>query len=177
MLDKIQKDITEEDIDKLFNNNDCSVLSIDKKSSNIEVPQELNINKKSNRIKRPKNTETERKRIKKENESIKKDIENKIENNITEVKQLNNFDQVKKYLKKLFQYKELERTQSINNKNIINQLKNRDIYKSTDCTFHIYQPKYAMGHIVFCSCKFCSVEKQFTLQEWDEYCIKYRKWF
>lgn len=178
MLDKIQKDISEEDIDKLFNNNDDSVLkNTENNQSNVEIPLELSVNKKSNRIKRPQNSKTELKRIKDEKNIVEKDIDNKIENNITDIKSLNNFDQVKKYIKKIFQHKEYERTKTIQNKNLINQLKNKDIYKSTDCTFHIFQPRHVMGNMVFCSCKFCSVEKTFTLQEWDDYCLKYRKWF
>jgi hypothetical protein len=93
------------------------------------------------------------------------------------IKSLNNFEQVRKYIKQVLKFKNESKEQSIRNKNLINQLKNKNIYKSTDCEFHIFQPRHIMGDTIYCSCKFCSVEKHFSQSEWDEYCIKYRKWF
>jgi hypothetical protein len=154
------------DIDKLFNNDDTTVLKDN--TETVKVPDELDIKKKSNRISRPKDAKTENKRIIDEKKKLDDKIENDIQNNITEIKSLNNFEQVKKYIKQVLKFKNESKEQSIRNKNIINQLKNKNIYKSTDCEFHIFQPRHIMGDTIYCSCKFCSVEKHFSQSEWDE---------
>jgi hypothetical protein len=176
---KLQKDIDLDDIDKLFNNNDTSVLTTDKDVQNtVEVPKELDISTKTNKIPRPKNVKSETKRIKDEKIELQKSIDKDLENNDThKIHEINTFENIRKYIKKILNYKDQQREKNILNRSLINELVNKDIYKSTDCTFHIFQPKHIMGDDIYCSCKFCSVEKKFTQSEWTEYCIKYRKWF
>ena len=177
MAGKHQKDeITDADIDNLFNNNDNSAI-IKKESI---VPQELSLEntKKSNHIDRPtEKIDSEQTRVKKEKEKENNLLEIQLEESPLNVKSLNTFQQLKKYIKGILNYRKQEELKQQASRSILSGCTQTHTDPGTECTFHIFQPKHIMGDIIYCSCKFCSVEKEFTQSEWDEYCIKYRKWF
>ncbi len=173
---KIEKELTDSDIDDLFNNNNTSILDDNKA---IEVPSELSIenNKKSNFVDRPKDNQSENTRIKKEQENIQKTIDKNIEKDIHSVREINTLDQAKKYIRKLISLKNDQKINHEKTKAILNGLLKPNLDNGTECTFHIYKPRDILGDKIYCYCKFCSASKIFTQSEWDEYCIKYRKWF
>lgn len=175
MKKKIEKEITDSDIDELFNNNDSNVL----KDEIIEVPDELSINNenKSNFVDRPKNTESENTRIKHEIEDANNKIEKDIQNDIHSVKKLSGLEQARKYIRKLISLKNDQKINQERTKAILAGLIKPHVDSGTECTFHIYKPRDILGDRIYCYCKFCSAEKTFSQSEWDEYCIKYRKWF
>lgn len=173
---KIEKELSDSDIDDLFNNDNTSVLNND---NSIEIPEELSIenDKKSNFVDRPKNTQSENTRIKNEQKDIEKSINNNIEKDIHSVKKLTGFEQVRKYIRKLISLKNDQRINQEKTKAILAGLIKPNLDNGTECTFHIYKPRDILGDRIYCCCKFCSAEKTFSQSEWDEYCIKYRKWF
>jgi len=174
---KIEKEITDSDIDELFNNNNSSVLQSDIKT--IDVPEELSIenDKKSNYIDRPRNPKSENVKIKEEIKKLKDEIDKKIQEDINSIKELSGFEQARRYIKKLISLKNEQKINQEKTKAILAGLIKPNFDPGSECTFHIYRPRDILGNKIYCACKFCSTEKIFTNQEWDEYCIKYRKWF
>lgn len=158
-MKKIDKDFTDEDIDSLFNNDDTSVLK-----QNEIVPNELSTetDEKPTHVDRPKEY------IVSEETRVKREIEEHHQKQSNKLKEI--IDYIKNYRKNLIIKETI-------NKSIIGGYTKVNIEPSTQCTFHIYQPRDIMGDKIYCSCKFCSAMKEFTQSEWDEYCIKYRKWF
>ena len=175
---KRRKDITDEDIDNLFNNNDDSSLK-DDKSEMVELPEELSIEKdtKSNHVERPEDNRSEQAKIRAEIKEKKKEVENTINKDINSVKSLNGLQQVRLYIQKLMALKNNQKLEKEKTKAIINGATPTYLDKGTECTFHIYRPKDVLGDKIYCYCKYCSCEKIFTQSEWDDYCYKYRKWF
>ena len=108
--------------------------------------------------------------------SVKTGVDN-INDKILDVKELTSLSQVKIYLRKLNELKNIEQIKSHNTKAIINGLTKTNVDKGTDCTFHLYNVRDVLGNKIYCYCRYCSCEKIFTKDEWDDYCIKYRKWF
>lgn len=164
MAGKHQKDeITDEDIDNLFNN-DNNQKFVEKKEKQDIVPHELSTeNTESvNHIDRPKEVPlTEKNRVKNEINRLKEE----------------GVQKVRKFIKFVRDYKKVQELRNITNRQIVNGQTPTHLDPGTECTFHIYQPRDIMGNKMTCSCKFCSALKEFTQEEWDEYCIKYRKWF
>ena len=175
MSNRIEKDITLEDIDNLFNNNDTSVL----KTSQDIVPREFSVENdfQTNHVDRPKDKSSEKTKIKKEIKENNQKIVDNINDKILDVKELTSLSQVKIYLRKLNELKNIEQIKSHNTKAIINGLTKTNVDKGTDCTFHLYNVRDVLGNKIYCYCRYCSCEKIFTKDEWDDYCIKYRKWF
>lgn len=175
MSNRIEKDITLEDIDNLFNNNDTSVL----KTPQDIVPKEFSVENdfKTNHVDRPKDKSSEKTKIKKEIKENNQKIVDNINDKILDVKELTSLSQVKIYLRKLNELKNIEQIKSHNTKAIINGLTKTNVDKGTDCTFHLYNVRDVLGNKIYCYCRYCSCEKIFTKDEWDDYCIKYRKWF
>ena len=163
MAGKHQKDeITDEDIDNLFNN-DNNQAFVEQKKTDI-VPHELSTEnkEKSNHIERPKDVPlTEKNRDKTEINRLKEE----------------GVQKVRKFISFIRQYKKQQELKNILNRQIVNGQTQVHVDPGTECTFHIYQPKDITRDKILCSCKFCSAMKEFTQEEWDEYCIKYRKWF
>lgn len=163
MAGKHQKDeITDEDIDNLFNN-DNNQAFVERKQNDI-VPHEISTEnkEKTNHIDRPKEIQpTEKNRVRNEINRLKDD----------------GVQRVRKFISFVRQYKKQQEIKDILNRQIINGQTRVHLDPGTECTFHIYQPRDIMGNKMICSCKFCSAMKEFTHEEWDEYCIKYRKWF
>lgn len=177
MAGKYQKDeITDEDIDNLFNNNDTTVI---KNKQNL-VPTELSLENKnkSNHIDRPViKQDSDKTKIKKEEKRKENILEKQIENSPIDVKSVSSFTQLRSYIKSILNYRKTEQLKQEMSTSILSGCTETHTDPGTQCTFHIFQPKHIMGDVIYCSCKFCSVEKEFTQSEWDEYCIKYRKWF
>ena len=114
---KRKTDITDADIDNLFNNNDDSGL-MDDKSEKVELPEELSIEKetKSNHVERPEDNRSEQAKIRSEIKERDKQIEENIDKNINSVKSLTGFQQARLYIQKLMSIKN---NQKINAKIII----------------------------------------------------------
>ena len=171
MKKKISNDITDEELDDLFNNNNTSVL--EDSSESDEEESEL---KQTDMIPKEISTETEGKsakfvdrpkiQVKSEDRRIKE-----------EISKLDDFSEVRKIVQQLRNYKENEKLKNATTKAIMSGLTPVNFDRSTKCRFHIYQPKDVLRDGYLCSCKFCSACKEFTNREWEEYCIKYRKWF
>ena len=178
MAGKHQKDeITDEDIDNLFNNDDSSVVQVKKEDL---VPKELSLenNKKTNHIDRPTEKQDSLKtKVKKEKKKEDNLLEKQIKENLLSVKEVNNFSQLRAYIKGILNYRSKEEKRQEATRSILSGCTETHTDPGTQCTFHIFQPKHIMGDSIYCSCKFCSAEKTFTQEEWNEYCIKYRKWF
>ena len=175
---KRKADITDTDIDNLFNNNDDSGL-MDDKSEKVELPEELSIEKetKSNHVERPEDNRSEQAKIRAEIKEKDKQIEEDIDKNINSVKSLTGFQQARLYIQKLMSIKNNQKIEKEKTKAIINGVAPTYLDKGTECTFHVYRPKDVLGDKIYCYCKYCSCEKIFTQREWDNYCYKYRKWF
>jgi len=182
-------DISDEDIDSLFNNNDTSVLKDVESSDEIQeepeqlqqsdiVPKELSLDsdQSAKHVDRPDDVETEAVRIRRlAKEKAEQEARN-IEENIADVKQIDDFLNVKKYIQAIRKYVTDAKTKQLATKNIISGNTNVNLDAGTECTFHMYEPKHIMGDTVICSCRYCSAMKEFTQKQWDEWCIKYRKW-
>lgn len=161
-MEKLQKDLTDADIDNLFNNNDTSVLKDTIEQKDI-IPQELSTEnkEKANHIDRPPE------KIDSEKTRIRKEI-SKIDEGVLKIRKL---------ISDLKKYKQQSNSEGALTRAILNGNTKVNVDPSTQCTFHIYQPKDIKHDKITCSCKFCSAMKDFTQSEWDEYCVKYRKWF
>lgn len=174
---KNKLDITDEDIDNLFNNNDTSAL--EDKDKKVDLPVELSIEKdvKPTQVDRPKDDRSEQAKIKNEIKKNDKETEINIEKDINSIKSLNGLKQVGLYIKKLRFLKDNQLIKKEKTKAILSGVLPTHLDNGTQCTFHIYKPRDILGDKIYCSCKFCSCEKVFTQSEWDDYCLKYRKWF
>ncbi len=174
-------DITDEDIDNLFLNNDTSSLeeTEEDKSEKVELPEELSLEKdtKSNHVDRPEDDRSEQAKIKSEIKEKEKETENNIQKDINSVKSLSGLKQARLYIQKLMSLKNDQKIQKEKTKAIVAGNTPTYLDKGTECTFHIYNPKEVLGDKVYCYCRYCSCEKIFTQKEWDDYCLKYRKWF
>lgn len=179
-----KNDITDEDIDNLFLNDCDSVLDtpesdITTDEINSFVPDELSIDPDKNvAIDRPElDPQLEKTRISKEiKEKVKIEMD-LIKTDIHSVKQVNGFEQAKEYIKQLRSFNTISKLKDHYNREIISGVRPTHTDEGTPCKFHIFQPVHILGDTVYTKCKFCSVTKDFTQNLWDEYCIKYRKWF
>lgn len=183
--------ITDEDIDKLFENNDISAFKIDQEKENkIEssqeeyqfIPEEMDASKEKS-IKytdRPKYKATEEYQEKKKQEELQKRIKHDIEKNNditfiekTKVKSVDILNSVAEAVNKI---KNDERNRQLEKQRILSGGSKLNFDPPTKCTYHVYQIREIMGNILFCACKYCSSYKEMTINEWDEYRYKNKKY-
>lgn len=189
-----KSNFSDDDIEKLFENNDSSVVLNDNsdksdelKNKEIEIaltsdlflPDEMNANKESKKINRPKYQASDEFKDKKE-QKLK---EEEIINNINKTKsisilQKNNIQSIDAFniiASSINQLKNEERLRELEKQRILNKGHyNFDV--STDCTFHVYQPRELMGNMVYCACKYCSAYKEMTMDQWKKYQLTIKKY-
>lgn len=177
--------ITDEDIDKLFENNDTSVIeniSSDKDSNSLFLPEEMDASKnKSIKISdRPKYSPSdeyvEKKKQKEIQEKIKQDIENTNSLDLLEKRSTNSIDIFNVVTETINKIKNEERNRQLEKQRILSGGSKLNFDPSTNCKFHVYEVKDVMGNMLFCSCKYCSAYKEMTMNEWDDYKYKYKKY-
>lgn len=172
--------ITDEDIDKLFENNDTSVVEKieTNKIDDSFIPEEMDASKEKS-IKfsdRPKYKASEEYVEKKKNEELQNRIKQDIEKNNditlvekTGIKSVDVFNTVATTVNKI---KNEERNRQLEKQKILSGGSKLNFDPSTECTYHVYQIREIMGNVLFCACKYCSAYKEMTINEWDEYRYK-----
>ena len=177
----IKKDVSDSDIENLFDNNNTEGFVDESDTSDNEslIPSELDVNNESNGcIKRPDYTvqEVRQKKLNEKKQAA-------LLKNANEEKLLQTSGSVSKdvfnEIAKARQKAQLEEFVSKQRK--LPQINPSAKYKlysgEPDCNFHVYQPLNSIGGGRFlCTCKFCSQEKIFTEQQWKNYEIENREY-
>ena len=176
----IKKDITDEDIENLFDKNITdSIIEKDsepQEASQDLIPKELSVNGKSDgHIKRPDQYTPSEKRIesKKITEENKETDKNALLNKSGSVT-LELFKRITDLRKKalLEEFTQKQRKLPVVNPNARYKLYN----DQPKCTFHVYVPSLVLdNNTILTGCKFCSQQKTFTMQEWKKYEVENRK--
>lgn len=181
----VKNDVTDEDLDKLFNENDASSFikkkELEDKHDNSLISDELDVKSPTtNKIERPlrsqmrdeikdsireeeKREESLLKSVSEKVISITGQVTSKIFNEIARVRQEAYLEEYRKSQNKLPVIKENAKIK---------------LYSGQDeCKFHVYKP-YQMidsDHMMTC-CKYCSESKIFTLQEWMKYQLENKQY-
>lgn len=177
----IKKDITDEDIENLFDKNITDSL-IDKKdnadSAQNLIPKELSATTTdNNHIKRPneykaKDTSVEAKKVKENLKDITSDKNKLLNMSGTVTTEI--FKRISDLRKQalLEEFTLRQRKLPIVNPNARYKLYN----DQPKCTFHVYVPSMIIdSNTILTGCKFCSQQRTFTMQEWKKYEVENRK--
>lgn len=190
-----KKTLTDEDIEKLFENNDSSVIENDSKeesknqskeieialTSDLFLPDEMNASKdrETKRIPRPQYEASDEFKEKKKLKLKEKEIIDNINKTKsidvlqkTDIRSMDVFNAVATTVNTL---KNNERLRELEKQKLLNSGK-YNFDPSTQCTFHVYQPRDLMGNIVYCACKYCSAYKEMTMEQWKQYQLTIKKY-
>lgn len=184
-----KKTITDEDIEKLFDNNDTSVLD-DKEepeeeirlSPEIFLPDEMDATKEKEikRVARPEYQASdefkEKKQQRIEHEEILKNIKNNQSISVLEKTDIRSLDILNAAATTINKFKNDERARQLEKQRILNGGSKLNFDKATKCTYHVYQPREMMGNMMFCACKYCSAYKEMTVDEWKAYQLTIKKY-
>lgn len=180
----MKKVITDDDIDKLFEDNDSSAFKIDQENKKEDdfLPEEMDASKEKS-IKfsdRPAYQAREEFLEKKRNQELQRQIKQDIEkNNSTEVLEktsVRNVDILSSVVSVVNKIKNDERNRQLEKQRILSGGSKLNFDPSTKCTYHVYEVHDVMGNMLFCSCKYCSQYKEMTITEWDEYRYKNKRY-
>lgn len=182
----VKNDVTDEELDKLFNENDTS--SFKKKESNEEkddslISDELDVKAVqsaiSTKIERPDEYQKDEVRDakiqeKKEEQSLLKSASEKIVS-ITGQVTAKIFSEIARVRQEAY----LEEYKKSQDKlPIVKEDAKIKLYSGEDeCKFHVYRPHQMIDndHMMTC-CKYCSVSKIFTMQEWMKYQLENKQY-
>ncbi len=178
MSNKLQDDITDDEIDALFKDGAVQKNIIQKQQSDI-VPAEFSVDNDEDvgHVERPVDPQSQQTAIRREEKREVEEEKKAIEKNIADVKSINNYDNVKIYVNGILKLRSSLKYKDQHTKEIIAGRTKVNIDESTPCKFHLYEISQIMGNIYYCKCRYCSAYKEFNEDEWNEYCKKYRKWF
>jgi len=176
----IKNDVTDKDIENLFDNNDTKGFSESEQSEQESIiPAELDVNSDSqSKIERPDDYQVEEVRQKKI-DAKKKEALLKSQSREELLQTRGNVSKdVFQEVAKVRQQAQLEEFVSKQRK--LPKIDPSARYKlygaDPKCNFHVYQPIHTMeGGRFLCSCKFCSEEKIFTEQQWKNYELENRQ--
>lgn len=179
--------VTDKDIENLFDNNNSEAFSSNEPENESLIPPELDArSEETTTIKRPL-WDNELKQHKKWNVSqIREDKredkrQQEILKNQTDEELLNSsgsvtteiFNRVAEIKKKaqLDEFVSNQRKLPV----ISSQAKYRLYNDKPVCNFHVFKPDYILtDNVILCSCKFCSQEKIFPIDEWKRYELENR---
>lgn len=184
--------VTDKDIENLFDNNNAEGFSENSQKNEEDesvIPPELDIQSdKTSAIRRP-TWDTETKKAKWSTDQFRADViekrkrEQELKNQTDE--QLLSLDGSvsKKVFNKVAELKKkAQLDEFVSNQRKLPVINNNTVkYKlynnQSICNYHIFKPIYMINdNVMLCSCKFCSLEKTFTMEDWKIYELENRSY-